>query len=207
MQDLGPAEGLARFFRERPHMRQFHDETGVEWKVSFTPRGSDAVSRENYLPEAYRGGWLVFESANEKRRLAPVPADWEQLPTEELAALCRKASTQPTRARAPAIAESKADVAAALSGREPLRPQLKKVEQQLDRTLAEVCETETAARLDTGELIRVEENLALAAEAAKEAVSLRRRMHADQERGSGEGRETLPGSAAAPRPSEEGGQP
>jgi len=42
-----------------------------------------------------------------------------------------------------------------------------------------------AARLDTGELIRVEESLALAAEAAKEAVSLRRRMHADRQRTDG----------------------
>jgi hypothetical protein len=192
-------------------MRQFRDETGVEWRVSFTPRGSDAVSRENYLPEAYRGGWLVFESAQEKRRLAPVPANWEQLTTAELAALCSKASTQPARARAGAAAgpvggpESKTEAPTTLSG-DPLRPQLKKAEQQLDRTLAEVCETETAARLDTGELIRVEENLALAAEAAKEAVSLRRRMHADQQRESGEERERLPGSDAAPRPREEGGQ-
>jgi len=60
-------------------MRQFRDETGVDWKVSLTPRGSDAVSRENYLPEAYRGGWLVFESAQEKRRFALVPPDWEAL--------------------------------------------------------------------------------------------------------------------------------
>lgn len=188
-------------------MRQFRDESGIEWKVSLTPRGSDAVSKEHYLPEAYRGGWLVFESAQEKRRLAPVPADWEGMPEADLAVLCSKASTQPARARVAegAAAESKSEPAPASASRDPLRPQLKKVEQQLDRTLAEVCETETAARLDTGELIRVEENLALAAEAAKEAVSLRRRMHADQERHSGEGRETLPGSAAPPRPREEGG--
>ena len=187
-------------------MRQFRDESGIEWKVSLTPRGSDAVSKEHYLPEAYRGGWLVFESANEKRRLAPVPADWEQMPEADLAALCSKASTQPARARASAGAESKSDTPVSAT-RDPLRPQLKKAEQQLDQTLAEVCDTETAARLDTGELIRVEETLALAAEAAKEAVSLRRRMHADQERSSGEGRETLPGSAAPPRPREERGKP
>lgn len=188
-------------------MRQFRDESGIEWKVSLTPRGSDAVSKEHYLPEAYRGGWLVFESAHEKRRLAPVPANWEQMPEADLAALCSKASTQPARSRAGAGAESKSDVASATPSRDPLRPQLKKAEQQLDQTLAEVCETETAARLDTGELIRVEETLALAAEAAKEAVSLRRRMHADQERDSGEGRESLPGSATPPRPREERGKP
>jgi hypothetical protein len=63
-----------------------------------------------------------------------------------------------------------------------LRPQLYKAERQLDQTISEVCETPTASNLGTGELIRVEETLALAAEAAKEAVSLRRRMHADRER-------------------------
>src|ERR1700744_2996335 len=114
MQDLGR---LARFFCEKGHMRQFRDETGIEWRVSFTPRGSDAVSRDHYLPEAYRGGWLVFESAQEKRRLAPVPADWEQLPTAELAALCSKASAQPARARAGVAGgpESRSDAAPAPS--------------------------------------------------------------------------------------------
>jgi hypothetical protein len=30
-------------------------------------------------------GWLCFESAAEKRRLSPVPADWEECPAEVLA--------------------------------------------------------------------------------------------------------------------------
>ena len=164
-------------------MRQFRDETGVDWKVSLTPRGSDAVSREHYLPEAYRGGWLLFESAQEKRRFAPVPPEWESLSSEALAGLCAKASIQSSRPRG--SAESKGESTPASRSVDPLRPQLQKVEQQLDRTLEEVCETPVAARLDTGELIRVEESLALAAEAAKEAVSLRRRMHADRQRDDG----------------------
>jgi hypothetical protein len=146
--------------------------------VFFTPRGSDAVSREHFLPEAYREGWLVFESAHEKRRLAPVPANWETIPIESLIALFGSAAPQTGRPRVGA--ESRSSTAPAP---EPLRPQLKKAEQQLDQTLDEVCETPTASGLDTGELIRVEETLALAAEAAKEAVSLRRRMHADRDRG------------------------
>jgi hypothetical protein len=176
-------------------MRQFRDETGVDWKVSLTPRGSDAVSRENYLPEAYRGGWLVFESAQEKRRFAPVPPDWEALSSEQLAGLCAKASTQSTRPRS--SGESKGDSAPPARSAEPLRPQLQKAEQQLDRTLEEVCETPVAARLDTGELIRVEESLALAAEAAKEAVSLRRRMHADRQRTDGGARDVPPEHGAS----------
>lgn len=158
-------------------MRDFRDETGIEWRVFLTPRGSDAVSREHSLPEAYREGWLVFESSSEKRRLAPVPADWETMSTDALASLCKKAAPQPARPRTGA-----AEPKPVASDPAPLRPQLQKAESQLDRTLAEVCETPTASRLDTGDLIRVEETLALATEAAKKAVSLRRRMRADRER-------------------------
>ena len=180
-------------------MRQFRDDAGTEWKVSLTPRGSDAVSRENYLPEAYREGWLVFESSQEKRRLAPVPPDWEAMPIEELVRLCGKAVPQTARTKAAADAKAPAD-SKSTAPADALRPQLQKVEEQLDRTLEQVCETESAARLDTGELIRVEESLALATEAAKEAVSLRRKMHADRERAT-----TRVGDAPAP-PKEDGGQ-
>jgi hypothetical protein len=179
-------------------MREFRDEAGIEWKVSLTPRGSDAVSREHLIPEAYREGWLVFESSTEKRRLAPVPADWETISPEALIALCAKASPQSPKAAEAKRAEAKpaeakaadakpaesksATAKAAASAADPLRPQLQKAEKQLDETISEVCETPVASRLNTGELIRVEESLALAAEAAKEAVSLRRRLHADRER-------------------------
>jgi len=179
------------------NMRQFRDEAGVEWKVFLTPRGSDAVSRENYLPEAYREGWLVFESTQEKRRLAPVPTDWETMPIEALVGLCGKAVPQTARARVPADSKSPAPPVA----NEALRPQLEKAEQQLDRTLEEVCETPDAARLDTGQLIRVEESLALATEAAKEAVSLRRKIRADRDRA------TAPAGDAAPPPKGDGGHP
>jgi len=155
-------------------MRHFRDQAGVEWKVFLTARGNDAVSREHSLPEAFREGWLVFESATEKRRLAPIPANWQTLPNEELAAFCAKAAPQSARAKAN---EGKAGPAP-----DALRPKLQEAEKQLDRTLAEVCETPTASRLDTGQLIRVEESLAMAAEAAKEAVSIRRKMKADSDR-------------------------
>ena len=173
-------------------MRQFRDETGTEWKVSLTPRGSDAVSRDHYLPEAYREGWLTFESTQEKRRLAPVPPDWESMPIEELVRLCGKAVPQTARARVPADVKTPAPP-------EVLRPQLEKAEEQLDRTLEQVCAAPAAARLDTGELIRVEESRALATEAAKEAVSLRRKMRADKERA------TAPAADSSVPPKEDGG--
>jgi hypothetical protein len=36
-------------------------------------------------------GWLTFESAMEKRRLAPIPEGWEELDDETLATLCDSA--------------------------------------------------------------------------------------------------------------------
>ena len=172
-------------------VRHFRDKAGIDWQVFLTARGSDAVSKEHFLPEAYREGWLVFESAQEKRRLAPVPANWESLSSDALASLCAQASPQIPRARS---AEGKTS-----SGPpDPLKPKLQEAEQQLDKTLEEVCATPTAAsRLDTGQLIRVEESLALAAEAAKEAVSLRRKLKADRDRG----------GAPSPRPPSDGDAP
>jgi hypothetical protein len=40
-------------------------------------------------------GWLVFESDDEKRRLAPVPERWESTGDSDLAALCREARPVP----------------------------------------------------------------------------------------------------------------
>lgn len=43
------------------------------------------------LSEGYGAGWLTFESLDEKRRLIPVPPQWENLSQPELRALCEKA--------------------------------------------------------------------------------------------------------------------
>ena len=45
--------------------------------------------------DGYETGWLVFESANEKRRIHPIPPDWAQQTDEKLIALCRTAQTVP----------------------------------------------------------------------------------------------------------------
>ena len=68
----------------------------------------------------------------------------------------------------------------------PLRPQLARLEDQLEKSLDEVCVSPSVKQVDTGELIKIEETLAIAAQAAKEAVSVRRRMRKDRERSSGE---------------------
>jgi hypothetical protein len=62
---------------------------------------------------------------------------------------------------------------------EPFGPELVEAQQTLQGALAEACAAEVH-KANTGELIRVEEVLAIAGEAAKKAVSIRRRMRRDR---------------------------
>jgi hypothetical protein len=77
----------------------------------------------------------------------------------------------------------------------PLRPQLHQLEDKITDALDEVCDAPAVSQLNTGEMIRIEESLAIAADAAKEAVSLRRRLRQDSN------------EAARNRPDEELGAP
>jgi len=43
------------------------------------------------LPERLACGWLIFEGAGERRRLAPIPPHWDQLPERDLGRLCERA--------------------------------------------------------------------------------------------------------------------
>jgi len=56
----------------------------------------------------------------------------------------------------------------------PLADELHEAQDTLQTTLSEACGTDPA-RADTGELIRIEEMLAIASDAAKRAISIRRR--------------------------------
>src|SRR5690349_7526768 len=76
----------------------------------------------------------------------------------------------------------------------PLRPQLDRLEDQIEKSLDEVCVSPSVKTVNTGELIKIEETLAIAAEAAKEAVSVRRRMRRDRERDHSNGEEQQPGA-------------
>jgi hypothetical protein len=62
-----------------------------------------------------------------------------------------------------------------------LRPRLKKLETEIEENLETLCEDPSVKKVDTGELIRIEETLAIAANAAKEAVSLRRKLRSDSD--------------------------
>ncbi len=67
---------------------EFTDRVGKQWRVWHTRPLSAALTT---LPEAWKEGWLTFESGDEKRRLAPVPAGWEHLTPEQLEMLCQVA--------------------------------------------------------------------------------------------------------------------
>jgi hypothetical protein len=65
---------------------------------------------------------------------------------------------------------------------DPVRGKLEQAENRLEAALGEVCEDTSVTgvrRPNTGELIRIDETLALASEAAKQAISLRRRLRSN----------------------------
>jgi hypothetical protein len=67
-------------------LREFEDGRGQRWRVWDT-----VPARTEGLDDNYRGGWLTFDNGMERRRLAPVPPSWAQLPAERLALLLRLA--------------------------------------------------------------------------------------------------------------------
>ena len=66
---------------------------------------------------------------------------------------------------------------------DPLRERLHDVVAELRENVAAMCEAPPIEDLDTGQLIRFEEDLSLLTSAAKEAVSLRRRLRVEHDGG------------------------
>ena len=64
--------------------------------------------------------------------------------------------------------------------RDPLRSRLHEVEDEIRGRVRLVCNTPPPEDLDTGAMIRFEEALSIVTSAAKEAVSLRRRLRLEQ---------------------------
>lgn len=80
--------------------RLFVDTRGVRWDAfavlpTTEPRG---LAR---LPDEYQQGWLCFESATEKRRLGPIPDQWQSASDEELRRFRDSAQPVPQRATPP----------------------------------------------------------------------------------------------------------
>jgi hypothetical protein len=104
--------------------RQFTDPMGVEWAVydvvpriderreydrrDTSPRGEDAPDERRSAdrratvgttrPGRLTRGWLCFEGPEERRRLQPIPENWDHLPDAELNALLQQARVAPRRA-------------------------------------------------------------------------------------------------------------
>jgi hypothetical protein len=78
--------------------RLFDDAKGVRWDVwPVHPEGRP--SQVSALPGTFQTGWLVFESVAEKRRLSPIPSNWQSLPPRELERLCERAEVASRRPR------------------------------------------------------------------------------------------------------------
>ena len=95
-------------------LREFTDEGGHRWEVcdvspAYVERRSGVERRRQPRPDAverrkhrqhrmvvaprFRNGWLIFESADERRRLGPIPPGWHVWPESELRSLLRDAET------------------------------------------------------------------------------------------------------------------
>jgi hypothetical protein len=71
-------------------IREFTDSAGVKWRVWRTVPVTPSVYDENL-----RAGWLTFECADVRKRLVPIPEEWEQATAERLDEMCR--SAEPAR--------------------------------------------------------------------------------------------------------------
>ena len=77
-------------------LREFQDSSGIEWKVWDTiPERMHASPASDRALGELRSGWITFSSILGRRRLAPVPDGWSNLPSRELERLCDRAI--PTR--------------------------------------------------------------------------------------------------------------
>lgn len=66
--------------------REFTDSKGTRWLVwSTTP------SQGSVLDGEMQKGWLTFESDGERRRLVPIPRDWERAESDRMELYCRAA--------------------------------------------------------------------------------------------------------------------
>jgi hypothetical protein len=64
------------------------------WRGAERRSGMDrrlTSQRRITLSEGYGRGWLTFESLDEKRRLIPIPAGWEDISLGELRVMWEKA--------------------------------------------------------------------------------------------------------------------
>lgn len=71
-------------------LREFTDDDGVTWRVwDVTPSLHDRLSpNARKIGLRVPAGWLCFESPRERRRLTPIPDDWETIDAGSLKRMC-----------------------------------------------------------------------------------------------------------------------
>jgi len=97
-------------------LREFEDATGRSWRVwdtyPSTPTGNDDTALVKFMkrqpgdqgvqPLGVRShlaaGWLTFGSGDERKRIAPVPADWQTCDLPRLRELLQGAEIVKARA-------------------------------------------------------------------------------------------------------------
>jgi hypothetical protein len=75
--------------------RTFADSAGTIWQVFEVHRSS---TNPGAVSSGLEQGWLSFTSGEARRRLAPIPKEWETSPDEELDRLCSTARVVPPSA-------------------------------------------------------------------------------------------------------------
>ena len=77
-------------------LREFIDKRGVKWKAwDISPDSVHPVTRLEFVVGEFQDGWLAFESAHERRRVADYPGNWMELPDADLEELCALATPIP----------------------------------------------------------------------------------------------------------------
>ena len=96
---MHPSASERRFVDRRVNNE---DRTGTgERRTGLERRGGVRKSPRASVAEEFAYGWLCFETAGEKRRLAPVPERWDRADDETLQQWCSLA--KPAIRRRPAL--------------------------------------------------------------------------------------------------------
>src|SRR5918999_5487253 len=78
--------------------RAVRDPGGVTWDV-FAVYPEARPSPHSQLKGSFAQGWLCYDSGTEKRRLSPIPENWQVLSDGELARLAAQAELAGRRQR------------------------------------------------------------------------------------------------------------
>lgn len=83
-------------FPTPPLLREFTDKNGTQWRVwDINPVLHARPANPGKPPSRVPKGWLCFEGGTERRRLSPIPPEWQQCDEATLESLCACAEIVP----------------------------------------------------------------------------------------------------------------